>query len=73
MVPEGHSQRVSGVVLEVMCEVHLWGASVSSLFGNSEVRFGEASMVRVVVCEVSSRELWVPRPLEFLVVGILGG
>lgn len=46
---------------------------MSSLFGSSEVRFGDASVVRVVVCEVSARGLWVPRPLKCLVVGILGG
>lgn len=57
----------------MVCENLLWGTSVSSLFGNSEVCFEEASVVRVVVCEVISGGLWVPRSLECLVVGILGG
>lgn len=50
----------------------VWGASEISLFG-SEVRFGEDSLVRIVVWEVSSRGVGVLRPLEGLVVGILGG
>lgn len=60
-VSEVHSQGTLGVSLTVVCEACLWGASVVSLFGNSEVR------------GVGFREVGVPGTLERLVVGIPGG
>lgn len=58
---EVHSQGTQGVSLTMVCEVCLWGASVVSLFGNSEVR------------AVGFREVGVPGALERLVVGPPGG
>lgn len=60
-VSEVHSQGTLGVSFTGVCDICLWGASVVSLLGNSEVR------------GVIFRVLGVPGPLERLVVGIPGG
>lgn len=68
------SRGARGVRVAVVCEVILWGTSVVILAVDSETVLREASVVRVVVVrEVSSGGLWVPRTLECLVVGITGG
>lgn len=57
-VLEVRSRGARGVRVAVGFEVILWGASVLRV---------------VVVREVSSGALWVPRTLECLVAGITGG
>ena len=68
------SRGARGVRVAAVCDVILWGISVLNLAVDSETVLREASVVRVVVVrEVSSGGLWVPRALECLVVGIAGG